>query len=401
MTTTQWSDDGFLNGLRRQGDPLADGAVRRMIEAGQVDEVNRLFQVMRSDDQPYPADLPAPFREFLDRTSGLPPGVDLDRVRRGEDVYMKHAFTAALVLLAKGLPEGYQAPCLTEILMISRDLARSPYDRLLGVLQMLVRVCSIHGFTPGGAVVITAQKMRLLHSGVRSIVPRRRPGYVEKFGVPVNLEDKLATIIAFSYLVIDGLRILDVGLQDDEAEDLYYLWQVYSRMMGIYPDGRPESTEYIPRNVAEAAEFYAAYSRRHYVEHNPAGVILTRDHLNMLRDMIPRLLRWVGLGALPAIYMRDLMGDDACRRLEIAPVPGHRVLKDLLIKVVEVWQRGVDLLPGQGVEKFSQMVFQGMINRQYGGQVQFMIPDTVAGMHRLDAGKDARKGRPLQNRAAT
>jgi hypothetical protein len=390
MTTTQWSDDGFLNGLRRQGDPLADATLQRL-NPNQQHQVSRLFQVMRTDDQPYPPDLPEPFLEFLEQTKPLPPGVDLDRVKRGEEIYMKHAFTAALVLLAKGLPEGYQAPCLTEILLISRDLARSPYDRLLGVLQMLVRVCSIHGFSHGGAVVITAQKMRLLHAGVRSIVYKKRPDYIEKYGVPVNLEDKLATIIAFSYLVIEGLKTLNVGLKDDEAEDLYYLWRVYSQMMGIHPEGRPDSTEYIPQTVAEAGEFYAAYSRRHYVEHNPGGIILTRDHLNMLRDMIPRLLRWLGLGAMPAIYMWDLMGDTACRRLEIAPVPGHRVLKDLLIKVVELWQRGVELLPGHGVEKFSEMVFQGMINRQYDGQVQFMIPYNVAGLHRLDAGKDARR----------
>jgi len=40
-------------------------------------------------------------------------------------------------------------------------------------------------------------------------------------------------VIAFSYLVIEGLQRLDVGLSDQEAEDLYYLWQVFARMAGI------------------------------------------------------------------------------------------------------------------------------------------------------------------------
>jgi hypothetical protein len=388
MQTTQWSDDGFLDGLRRQGDPLADQAVERLIREGGIDEVNRLFRVLRSDDQPLPPDMPEPFREFLARTNRIPAGVDLERVQRGEAVYMRHAFTAALALLGKSLPEGYQAPCLTEILMISRDLAKSPYDRLLGVLQMVVRVCSVHGFEPAGAVVITAQKMRLLHAGVRTIVPRRRPEYAARFGVPVNHEDMLATIVAFSYLVVDGLRRLNVGLTDEEAEDFYYLWQVFARMTGIHPADDPDSAACVPANLAEAAEFYAAYSRRHYIAGNPAGEILTRDHLNMLRDMIPRLLRWLGLGAMPRIYMYDLMGETACANLGIPPVPGRGILKWFLVKVVAVWQRGIDRLPDHGVEAFSQIVFQGMINRQYGGQVQFMIPDSVAGMHRLDAGKD-------------
>src|SRR5215203_7332967 len=83
---------------------------------------------------------------------------------------------------------------LHDALPISRDLARSPYDRLLGVLQMLVRVCSVHGFEPAGCVILTAQKMRLLHAGIRTIVPRHRPGYEQRYGVPVNHEDMLATI---------------------------------------------------------------------------------------------------------------------------------------------------------------------------------------------------------------
>ena len=41
-----------------------------------------------------------------------------------------------LALLAKSLPEGYQAPRLSRVLMISGELRRSTYRRVLGVLQM-------------------------------------------------------------------------------------------------------------------------------------------------------------------------------------------------------------------------------------------------------------------------
>jgi hypothetical protein len=385
MQATQWSDDGFLDGLRRQGDPLADGAVARLIRERDISEVNRLFQIMRSDDQPLPPDLPAPLQDFIDRTNALPAGVDLARVARGEAVFMRHAFPGALVLLAKSLPEGYQAPCLTEILMISRDLVRSPYDRLLGVLQMLVRVCSIHGFQPAGAVVLTAQKMRLLHAGIRTLVPRHRPRYEEKYGVPVNHEDMLATLIAFSYLVVDGLQRLEVGLKDDEAEDYYYLWQVFARMVGIHPVDEPDSIAYIPQNLTQAAEFYASYARRHYVEaaENPSGVTLADDNLKMLQSMIPKPLSALGLHAMPQIYMWDLMGAEACGRLGILPVSGHSVLKGLLLTAVHMEQRIADHLPAKPVEAFSQMVFQGLIDQQYGGQVEFLIPDDLATLHRL------------------
>jgi hypothetical protein len=46
-------------------------------------------------------------------------------------------------------------------------------------------------------------------------------------------------------------------------------------------------------------------------------------------------------------------------------------------------QRIADHLPAKPVEAFSQMVFQGLIDQQYGGQVEFLIPDDLATLHRL------------------
>ena len=66
----------------------------------------------------------------------------------------------------------------------------------------------------------------------------------------------LATIMGFSLLVIRGLQKLQVGLTAQEAEDYYYLWRIYALAIGIHPRGSPDSTEYLPANLAEADEFY-------------------------------------------------------------------------------------------------------------------------------------------------
>ena len=54
-------------------------------------------------------------------------------------------------------------------------------------------------------MLVTARKLRLLHAGVRTLVPRHRPDYAARFGPPVNLEDMLATIMGFSYLAFQGM----------------------------------------------------------------------------------------------------------------------------------------------------------------------------------------------------
>jgi hypothetical protein len=387
MARTRWSDDTFLDAIRKEVDTRADDCIRRLVEENGIEGSKVLFRHASSNDPTLPPDAPAAMREFFAETEALPPGVDLARLDRGERVWMRHAFSAALVLLAKALPEGYAAPSFGEILHLTHDLERHPYRRLLGVMQMVVNVCTAGGFEEGGKAVVSAQKMRLLHAALRThIVPTYMPHYdAARFGPPINFEDMLATVMGFSYLVIDGLRILDTPLADEEAEDLYYVWRVFSQVVGIHPAGQPESGEYVPANVAEAAEFYESYKRRHYVgpEENPRGVVLARDNLNMLKDMLPRSWRAVGLGILPRIYMQELCGTEGCARVGIPPVMGHGLLKKAALALVRLSHRAVDTVPESADDTVSRLFFQGMINRSWDGEVTFLIPDTLADVRRL------------------
>jgi hypothetical protein len=384
---TRWSEDAFLDEIRRHVDAEADACVARVFAEGAAQGSAALFRHTTSNDAELPEGSPPALVEFFQKTRPLPTGLDPARIARGEFVWMKNAFPAALVLLAKSLPEGYAAPSFGQVLSFSGDLERHPYRRLLGVLQMVVNVSSPGGFAASGKAVNTAQKMRLMHAAIRSLVLRRmKPPYdAARYGPPVNLEDMLATVMGFSYVVIEGLRILGVGLRPDEEEDLYYTWRVFAQLVGIHPDGHPDAGDWVPSSVAEAAEFYAAFKRRHYVgpDQNPKGVQLAWDNLRMLQDLIPRAWRLVGLGVVPRIYMQDLIGAEGCARVRIPPVVGHRLLKTLLLALVRLSHRAIDDVPGRADESVSRLLFQGLINRSWKGEVTFLIPDTLADIRRL------------------
>ncbi|MEA2559579.1 MAG: hypothetical protein QOH06_1083 [Acidobacteriota bacterium] len=369
----KWSDDGFLDSLRAQGDPLADEAVLRLMAHREVRAVNEIFKTLRADDDPIPADAPEPFREFVEATRELPPGVDRDRLARGGHVFfLKHACSAAVAMLASSLPRGYAAPCLCEILSISRDLQKHPFQRLMGVIQLLVNVSNPGSFELDGKAIVTAQKLRLLHAGVRTMVPRFRPGYEERHGVPVNHEDMLATIMGFSYLVIEGIRRLGLSLSEAEAEDYYYLWSVYARMMGI-------PAEYIPANVAEAGEFYDSYVRRQDTGpvENPYGLVLTQDNIDMMQSLIPKPLRLVGFGFAPAIAMAELMTPQELARVGVRPIAGHRVIRTVFHLGLRLVQ-GAEDLPFSS--RLAALIFQDMIDTSRDGEVTFCIPVTMAGL---------------------
>lgn len=377
MTSGRWSDDAFLDLLKQHKDDLADQTVTRLIEDHGVQKVGYIFQKMSSSDDEIPADAPRALLDFVEQTRPLPPGIDHERLAR-RDALLPFGPVSCLIMLASSLPQGYSAPRLSRILTISDDLGTHPYKRLMGVVQLLINLGHHEAFVPGGRAVVTAQKMRLLHAGVRQLVPRYRPEYERQFGLPVNFEDQLATLMGFSYLVVEGLRRLHCITREQDAEDRYYRWRVYARLMGIHPPGRPEDDSWVPEDLASAARFYDSYVRRHFTSaaENPDGVKLARANVDMMVDMIPRWLRF-GHGTLPRIAMAELMDPEDLARIGMSPVPGHRFLKALFTVGVHliygIW-RG---LPVRLDYALGSLVYRGMVRAGRGGRVEFTIPTSV------------------------
>jgi hypothetical protein len=177
---TKWSDAAFLDTLRDASDPLANACAR---DLPRDQTLAYLFTKMRTDAQlPDETEFPQAFATFL---RSARPSLELDdltageyaKLRRGQEVFLTNALPASLVLLSKSLQEGYQAPRLSKILMMSGALDAQTYRRVLGVLQMLVKVSTPGSFEPKltSAVLpssdagLEAIKVRLMHAGLRSI----------------------------------------------------------------------------------------------------------------------------------------------------------------------------------------------------------------------------------------
>jgi hypothetical protein len=380
MPPTRWTD-AFLDTLRTQGDSFADEYLQKLLADNEVGNIRRIFAEMDSNNEVPPATTFPELSRFFSDTSALPPDVDTQRINRGETVFQKNAFTGALVLLARSLPEGYAAPNLAIILNLSGNLRTHPYKRLLATLQTVVSVSTFHGFEPGGRAVMTAQKLRLLHAGVRHVTRRYRPEFETQYGIPVNQEDMLGTVMGFSYLVIEGMRTLEVGLTRDEEEDFFYVWRIFALMMGVHPPDKPFSFEHIPDNVDDARTFYQAYRRRHYVsgDKNPDGVALGAANLRMLTDFVPWYLRLFGFGKLPHAYMQDLMGPEQCALIGIYPARIDALVRWVLQHLYRLW-RPIELLDTNRHERFGAMIFQDLIDRAYGGEVTFTVPTDLRQM---------------------
>lgn len=366
----------LLDKMRTVGDPVADAAYAKMVAAGDTKSVNEAFKHMaRNEDRPTSNPGLRESLRYFDATDKLPPDMDRARILRGEAVATKHGLVGTLVMLCKSLPLGYQMPNLTKVLAMSGNLEKKTLPRLLGVLQMVIDVSTPGGFEEGGAAVITAQKLRLLHAGVRAIVRTQMPGYEQQYGVPVCQEDMLATLLTFSYLVIEGLDQLGSDVSSEEAEDYLYLWMAFGEMTGL-------RRQWLPTTVAEARQFYLAYERRHAVaaDKNPDGVRLAAANLAMARTMLPDLIEDTGIGDAPRIYMVHLMGETRAANVGIAPVDGDVVFKGVLrlLPKLEGESWGIfDPLATLLHAKITRGLLGHLIRADYDGKPAFMMPATL------------------------
>jgi hypothetical protein len=404
MKNSCWSDDCFLDRLRALGDVHADQCVADLIAQCAPSDFHLLFRSMKANDDPLPADLPKPLQAFFEQTNCVPKvggcAVDEARIQRGEEAFTRHLFPAAMVLLLKSVPEGYAAPNLSRILAFSDNLNKRPYARLLGVLQMVINVSCCGGFEKSGRALITARKMRLLHAGVRHIVRERRPDLLPVCKTPVNLEDMLGTIMGFSLLVVEGLNTFECGLTSDQAEDFYYVWRVFAQMCGIHPAEDADSSAYVPADLAEAAEFYASYRRRHYrpASENPDGVVLARSLLRMFQEHFIPPIPWIGplLRRVPEIYMQELSGREAMLRIGLRPSRFHfinRHVLNLLPRLMQWFAEAEDCVcDATGThDHFGRMFFDELIKREFGGEVTFCIPEEREHLRGLAEPQDAVK----------
>lgn len=367
----------------------------------------------------------------------LPPWADRSRILLGQRAFMTNLLPAVLVLLCKSLPEAYGAGRPAAVLMLSGELSDLPYHRLIGTMQLLVTVSTPNSFEgPWYPAMVAAEEMQLLHAGVRmNVAPRLEseqrqpvdrahggwagneyvvwPGYsafvrgwpnsdqAESTQVVVSQTDMLATIIAFSVLVIDGLETLGVPMQDDEAEAYWHLWRVFAVMKGIHPPGQPLDGSWVPETLADARQMWQCYRALYlcgptqwtgdWQERarlaNPAGYALTSAHVHMIAKMLNKWLRWVPLGerqylAIVRWYVARLCGESGAARVGVPRVRLWRLAQRLVLDVPRALERILDRIDPSIHVAISRYALAKLVNQEYGKRLVFPVPQQLSDLRR-------------------
>jgi hypothetical protein len=356
-----------LEKWRQVGDPLADEAVAKLLAARDLQSVQALLNTLVLNDAPDPSELPAELKDYLDATAQIEPSM-LPASALGENLFAEFGPEMLMILACYALPTTYSVDKGVHVLFRTGYLQRNANRRLFETTQMVLDVLSPGGLSPTGKGIRAAQKVRLMHAAIRTLLLQNKenPWDLEHFDVPINQEDLAGTLMAFSWLMIDGLAKIGVHLSPQEQKNYLDIWIALGKIMGI-------QAELLPSNMEQAAELTKQILQSQ-VNPSPEGRLLTQALLEMMEESSPLLFK-----GMPAGLMRHFLPEAVADGLAI---PIHRLGEQIVVDSLHLAGLDGEFIASTSgcriLRHFNINLIQNMINVDRGGQrTKFEIPDSL------------------------
>lgn len=314
INRTRIFDDALLNPYRQMGDIAADVVVKHIAgQQGREGLTNLMcflgdFQNLSVIEQ-----LPE-VQFFFQEHSHLPAFANPLQMEKAMAFFWKNDQQIALQLGCYSLPYCYAAADGAQVLWISERIKNDTYKRLEETGEFVFGIMQERDWH-NDRNFLKILKIRLMHAVIRYFT-RHATQWDSTWGLPINQEDMAGTNLAFSYIVIRGLRKL--GISTSEVEEAAYLhfWRVVGAILGV------EET-LLPQNLREAFHLDRAIFRRQF-KASEAGVGLTQALTKVLQQQASE----PALRNFPVAQMRFLLGNDVADLLAIPQVP----LEEQIIK---------------------------------------------------------------------
>lgn len=230
-----------------RGDPAADAVVEDLAPLPPA-ERHALIRAALSTGAAGEAVPSAPpsLRELVAGARVVPPWVDWTRIETAGAVFRRAGLLGGATLGLRSLVFGYAAPAGNKPLAFSGRLTEKADRRLAETGRFVTAVCAPHGVVPGAPGWQISLQVRLMHAQVRRLLLRNERWSSEQWSLPINQHDMMATVLLFSMVFIDGVRMLGLHVGDAEADDYQHLWRWVGTLLGVVP-------ELLPATHAEAA----------------------------------------------------------------------------------------------------------------------------------------------------
>jgi ER-bound oxygenase mpaB/B'/Rubber oxygenase, catalytic domain len=231
-----------LEELRLVGDDFADACLMKTALSEELLCAPETYTTQLSEELLCDPSL----TRFLSHVQKMPEWLDWDLLRHGQQVFLLNSSSCALGLLYFSLIGGFSAPRITKVLdstnYLTSESQEKTYRRLFETLEMVID-CVTGGLDTmkvGKRGFMSVLRVRFLHCRVRRRLMSApidgliTPTWdVNQYGVPINQEDLLATLLSFSVNVVETMFIIGVPVTDHDITAYLHLWKYIGYLMGI------------------------------------------------------------------------------------------------------------------------------------------------------------------------
>lgn len=243
-----WTPSGSLAGIGNGvdpayvWDPVADPIVARLFQDGLVDQANTLLESWTTNNQTLPAGLPGYLADFIEQARQLPSWADAGKLATVGNFYKTRGQYLGLLY---GLGSGMMSTAIP-------NEARAVYysqgganmkERIAKTAKLGYDVGALDAYQPGGQMIVTAVKTRLVHSAIRHLLPQSP--YYPAGKTPISKADMLVTWHSLATYAMGQLNAWQVPIPADQSQAFLHLWQVTGHMLGI-------EDEYLPATWPDA-----------------------------------------------------------------------------------------------------------------------------------------------------
>lgn len=163
-------------------------------------------------------------------------GIDMERVERGRLAYLSiPPLSHGLALGPGSLVHTYSTPAIADLLVNTGELTDGAVKRLAYTTNWIYSLFIPGGLEPGGKGFEHSGMVRTMHAHVRRVHQNRGLDY-SAWGAPISQLDMLRTWLDFTYIPYQGLRTMGWFPNDQQIQDIFYLWRVVGRLIGIDDD---------------------------------------------------------------------------------------------------------------------------------------------------------------------
>jgi hypothetical protein len=318
---------------------------------------------------------PEAVAELFESVRPIPAWVDWRRVDRARRLFERTGPFGGIVLSLRSLMAGYTSPAGNKPLAFSGRLREQAPRRVAETARFVTAVCAPGGMRPGAEGWMITLHVRLMHAQVRRLLWRSNRWDFASWAQPINQHDMLATMLLFSEVYVEGLRILGFSIDSEEAEDWIHLWRLVAWVMGT-------EEALLPRDYARAAELRALiYATQGPPDADSRALTAALLELPPRADGLDPRLELLRKGMIRGLS-RMLLGDEPADRLGIARSPTWARVLSLVPPLVRVSEHARKALPAieRELRTAGAEYWTWVVEMSLGGEpARFARPERLGG----------------------